>query len=673
VALAIIQFDSSAGDGARLRIDIGKNRYYSYAIGGEETTPQSGLETLLDPPFTSPVLGPLAEEAMGRTLLVVPGERFDREHRRIQLASYRTRDRVGPAVSRIITVPAAGAGLDALPPPAYFAETRSSVFSTGETMTTTRTRVENVPYSYQRAQTYSSAMFLQILTSLLPAVMPVLGSLLGGAAKPSGNGSSGKDGVLPANLLAKLGDPETVRLLTELMKQISGAKSTSKGIVYHDPEAHFAATQSLSRYREQFSEAKIAPALLAALPALMPLLEKALNPDTIKAIMENVDPTKLIGAVTESIGTLGKLGMENQKQLQDHLERLNPGVKNAELYKLLEGLSTGEARIGSRLDYKRVNGVTLRLLRLTDGPAPTLYGRSRLAYMYGQDLAFPLELETPKPIREAVLEVSLKEADTLRVLYEKVQPVGGLSGGAIEPAPRIPWSALSKTRAGEDYLLTFVLCWKPKGGSGKRGTSTSQLITLVSEYAFDRVEDSSPDLVSLANPTSYGDYWHKVWDRTFEGRGMTRVRFSCDYCYVLDGDRTSNGRMESKSKLAESAESRREEGKLKSGMVLSPDVLNKLISSISDGTPLTEGQLEALRSPDFVDRFNQAAKTQVDFKGRGGDSVALWVYPEMKMQNVVLKRVSSVGEHGDVQAFEEETVVFPMPALAHFVGASSAE
>jgi len=672
MALAIIEFDAAGRTGSRFRIDIGKNAYYSYALGGEESERRHGLETLLDPVVTSPLYGPLPAEAMGRTTLTVPGEMFDREHRRIQLASYRTRDRTGPAISRIVAVPLAGAGLEDLPPPAGFMKKRSAPFSTGATMmmTMTRARVENVPYSYQRGQTYSSAQFLGAITAILPHVLPMIGSFLKGPAKPSGDGKNGTAVAPPDGLIAKLGDPETIKLITDLVKQISGAKSTSQGIVYTNAEAHMAAAQSLSRYHDRFSEAKVAPALLAAIPALMPILEKVLNPETMKAILQNIDPAKFIGAVTDSVGNLAKVGQEAQKQLHGHLEKLNPGVTSPELYKLLEGLSTGEARIGSRLSYRRVAGVTLRLAQAS---SHSLYGRSRLAYRYGQDLAFPLELETPRPIRDAIVEVTLKEADTLKVLHEKTHRVGDLDSGPVEPALGVPWSALSRTRPGEDYLLTFVLCWKPRNGGEKRGVSTSQLITLVGEYAFDRVEDSTPDLVPLENPSSFGDFWHKVWDRTFKERGLTRVRFSCDYCYVFDAERTSNGRMETRTKLAENTETRREEGTLKSGMILSPEALNRLVSTVSEGSPLSEEQLEALRSPDFADRFNQAAKTQVDFKGRYGESVALWVYPEMKLQNVVLKRIASVGEHGNVLEFEEESVLFPMPALVHFVGASSGE
>lgn len=682
MALAIAEFEEAGSRGARFRIDIGKNAYYSYAIGGKETTRDNGLEILLDPVFTSPVLGPLAPASRGRTFLEVPNAKFDAEHRRLQLASFRTKDRTGPAISGIVAVPLGVGSLDDLPVPAFIADSRgvtalsvsrSVTHAAGAVMTTTHGIVENVPYSYQRGETYSSAMFLQAITAILPQVLPALGSLFGGLFK-SGGGANGKNGAapsLPGNLLATLGNPETIKLITDLVKQISGAQSLGTSLAYRDHETQRAAVHALSRYRHQFSEAKIAPALLAALPALMPIIEKVLNPETMKAIMENVSPAKLMGTVTDAIGSFAKLGMEDSKQLQEHLERLNPGVKNPELYRLLESLSTGEARAGSKLRYKRVDSVKLTFAETT---TQTLYGRSRLAYRYGQDLSFPLDVETPKPIRQATLEVTLKEAGTLKILYEKRHRVDEVSSGRMDTVPTIPWNALSNVRAGDDYLLTFVLCWNGKKGNPKRGTALSQLITLVSEYAFDRVEESSPELVPLNDANRDREFWHRIWEETFKDRGLTRVRFSCDYCYVLEGQRTGNARMQTKTRLEDNADSRRSEGKLKSGMILSADALNKLIPRVSGNgeAPLSDAQLDALRTPDFVDRFNQAAKTQVDFKGRRGESAALWVYPEMKLHEVVLKKIGSVNEHGHVEAFEEEAVKFPMPAMVHFVGASSA-
>ncbi len=662
MALAILQFVNSQPGGHRFRIDIGKNRYYSYAIGGPDTTRQTGIEILLEPTFTAPLVGPLPPSALGRGWLQAPAEHFGREARCIQLASFRTSSREGPAVSQIVTVPFPAGPLDDLPPPDL-----GFALSRGVTMSIASTYVETVPYSYQRSADYSSAMFLQAITSLLPQVLPAVGSLVGGLFKPGGSGSGGGTASGAGDLLAKLASPETIKLLTDLIKQVSTAKSVGGVVRYQSPEAYLAAAQSLSQYRQHFSEAKVAPALLAALPALMPVIEKVLNPETMKAIMENISPAKLTSTVTDAIGNFAKLGLESQKQLEEHLERLNPGVKNPELYGLLASLSTGAARVGSGMNYRRVDSVKLALAETSP---QSLYGRSRLAYRYGQDLAFPFDVQTPRPIRHATLEISLKEAESLRLLYQKRTPLEQVEAGPADFVPQIPSSALSRAKAGEDYLLTLALCWKGRQGP-KRGTAVTQLITLVGDYSFDRIDDSAPDMIPLSDLARDRDYWHKVWDQTFAQGGLSRYRISCDYCYVLEGSRAGHARMETKLRLARDGETRRHAGQLKAGMILSPDGLNKLLPRLSE-QPLSPEQLAALRTPDFMDRFSQAGKTEVEFKGRKGDSVALWVYPEVKLQDVVLRKSAQVNAHGHVLEFAEETVRFPMPVLVHFVGTNSA-
>jgi hypothetical protein len=218
------------------------------------------------------------------------------------------------------------------------------------------------------------------------------------------------------------------------------------------------------------------------------------------------------------------------------------------------------------------------------------------------------------------------------------------------------------------------LCWQARQGpqrGPKRGTALTQLITLVGEYSFDRIDESTPDMVPLGDLSRDRDYWHKVWEQTFAANGLSRDRFSCDYCYVLEGGRSSHARMETKLRLDRDGETRRHEGQLKAGMILSPDGLNRLLTRLSE-QPLSPEQLAALRTPDFMDRVSQAGRAQVEFKGRQGDSVTLWVYPEVRLQEVVLRKSAQVNEHGHVLEFAEETVRFPIPVLAHFVGTSSA-
>jgi hypothetical protein len=56
-------------------------------------------------------------------------------------------------------------------------------------------------------------------------------------------------------------------------------------------------------------------------------------------------------------------------------------------------------------------------------------------------------------------------------------------------------------------------------------------------------------------------------------------------------------------------------------------------------------------------------------RGREGERAALWVYPEVKLERVILKRASTVSDTGQITEYDETPVRVPLPALAHFIGA----
>src|SRR5262245_23804944 len=101
MALAYISFEESDGENRRFKLDLGRNRFYAYAIGRGEQIKRNGVPLLRDASYESELFGPL-EEADGRGELLVPERLFAREYRFIQLQTFRTHDGIGPAVSPIV-------------------------------------------------------------------------------------------------------------------------------------------------------------------------------------------------------------------------------------------------------------------------------------------------------------------------------------------------------------------------------------------------------------------------------------------------------------------------------------------------------------------------------------------------------------------------------------------
>ncbi len=672
MALAVLRFDGRDRRGSRFRFDIGKNRYYRFAVGAGTARRPSGLAVLESPRFQSELLGPLPERDRGRGVLTVPAEAFDRDHRTVQLLSFRTRDLISPAVSDPVRVPAGSVG-DGVP------EAPALHFSRGAAMpdATTPTRaVEMVPFRYREGR-YSHGMFLGalagMLPTLLPKVAPLVGKLLGGFV---GGGSSGGNGGGAVEAISRtVGDPQIVDLLSQLLRQVQQTASmpAPAAPAATAPAAPAAAafgsarrcrrSKSLGRRRSPrpaYAEAQVAPALLAALPALMPLLKNVLSPQTIQGVINQ--PNKLTQTAISGLQELGKLGITSHEQDLRHLRAIHPGIDDPALEALLQSMSLALSRPAKELDYRRVSSVELDFEDVREQP---LYGSTRTLYAHGADLGFPLAVRTPRPIRGAVVELSIKDAESLELLARRRQRIETAASGRLASVPTVPAARLQALEPGRDYLVCAALVWKNRRGS-RRGTSRQQRITVVGEYAFDRVEESS-ELLPLADAGRYREFWHKLWQGTFAD-GVKRFEIACKYYYVLDPKRAENARIETRLRLEDG--DRRRSGQLESGMELSLTALNRLLPQLAPGQqPLSQSELAALRSPDFVARFNQAVRYNAKLRGRAGDSAALWLFPEMKLQTVVLQRAAAVDPTGHVTALEEHRVTVPMPAVAHFIGA----
>jgi hypothetical protein len=550
-------------------------------------------------------------------------------------------------------------------------------------------------------------MFFQgLLASVLPSLAPMIGGVITKAAPALGQlfggllpGLSGGGAASVGNAT---GNPQLAQLIDQLLRGLGGsagetvtpdiikkitdaiggagaapvaAKSMALGslgrrVAQCPPVALSRSASTRPRryprpaeyaHAQEYSQAMIAPALLAALPALMPLLQQVLSPQNIQTVVEA--PQKATGQIINGILDFAKLGMQANEAERENLRKLNPGVDDPALMQLLMSMSQGLSA-AQRSNYRRVASVKLSF---DSAESQMLFGRTRVLYRKDQALQFPMSVDTPQTITNARLVIQIKHPDTLAVLVEDGEDVGELSTGPIPLVPRIDEAQVARLEPNHDYIVLATLLWKNKKKQ-QVGTSMQQRITVIGEYSFDRVEESG-EPVSLSDFEQYRDLWHKVWQGDF-GAGAHSARLDCRYFLVLNPKRTNNARLDTH---LEPAGDGKLGGKLKTGMEYSPYVLNHLLTRLTPNTtPLSDAELEALSGSDFVERFNQAAQFSAKLKGRRGERGALWVYPEFKIQTLVLTRAEDVDEHGNVRTLNETRVRFPMPVLMHFVGVKGA-
>ncbi|MCA1578670.1 MAG: hypothetical protein LC794_15055 [Acidobacteria bacterium] len=730
MALALLWAETLEDDvsASRLRFDIGHNHYYVWQLGDQGRINTNGIARLANVKQRSRMFGPLRESARGRGVLEIPSELMSKEDRFVQLISFRTEGGAGPAISPIVEMDwtKARGNVERLPDmdtlPALFAIGRSATrprrvagalskadggftVALAQTYSSTPARIQPVdaaPLRW-RERNLSQGMFLGgLLSSLMPTLAPVIGNVLTSAAPAigqfiggllpgaSGGGAAGATGGAsgtPANT-------QLTQLIQQLVRSIGGAvapatpatpaatptTATAHSLAFGSLGARVA-RQAPSRYSfshsarkrarrnprvvqyaqaQDYSQAMIAPALLAALPALMPVLQQVLSPQTIQTVLDA--PQRATGQIMNGLMDFARIGMQATEQERAHLRQLNPGVDDPALHQLLMSMSQGVAA-AQRLNYRRVASVKLSF---DDAQSQMLFGRSRVLYRRDRALQFPLSVITPKTISAARLVLQIKHPDTLAVLVEDSEDVGELSSGPIPLVPRIDEAMTARLEPNQDYIVMVTLLWKNKKKQ-QVGTSMQQRITLIGEYSFDRVEEGG-EQVATSDFEQYRDLWHKVWQGEFS-TGAHAARLDCRYYLVLNPKRTNNARLDTHVK----SDNGKLGGKLKTGMEYSPYVLNHLLTRLTpESTPLSDAEIEALCGNDFVERFNQAAQFSGKLKGRRGESGALWVYPEFKIQTLVLTRAEDVDENGNVRTLNETRVRFPMPVMMHFVGVKGA-
>lgn len=699
MALALILALEHQPDGIRVRFDIGKNRYLRWQLGEEETVTRNGLPSLATVKERSDLIGPLRPEARGRGEFTLPTAKVSRDTRWLQLFSYRERDGSGPALSAVVTIPVSelsrrtdsATNAEPTPPMGFALAQQNRARNTNMTAVSIAysQHVDNAPFCLKE-RPLSQPLFLQAiigaLPSLIPMLAPAIGSLVSGLAPAVGQVAGQRLRSVPgggagatagadagtqtavshiANLaeqaLRALG-PAAQQILTpdnmrQILQLIQAGNSATPSAPTTGAKAG-AVTQSLSRY----SQVQVAPALLAALPALMPLLQQVLSPQTIQGVLDA--PQKMTGQIISGITDFAKLGLQADQQLNEHLRALNPGVDDPALHQLLAGLSLGlTARRGR--NYKRVASVQLQV---DEVKTEVVMGREVALYQQGVALQFPLSVITPQNINDAEIMVQIKQADTLRIVHEASEPVGVVSSGPLELIPRIEANITQSLALQKDYIVVLTLLWHNNKGQ-LRGTSVQHSISLMSEYRFDRVEESG-ELIPLTDRETFRDYWHQIWEAAFD-KETRRVDIQTRYYLTLAPERTRNARVDSDIRREQNGA--RETLRLRSGYEYSPFALNHLLSRLAPDQPtLDDNVLRALASPDFVERFNQAAQHQGQIRGRPGETASLWVYPEFKLQTLVLVRASQVNEHGNIGELSEERVQFPMPAMMHFVGVKQA-
>ena len=628
MALSILR--QVVGNPARFDLELGSNRLWEFRIGDEQRTRRFGIPMLLGVRFSSELERARFPGVSPRITFEVPAAVRNTRGSFIQAVTYAGRDRRGPAYSEILPL---HSSLANLPP--------ISLSQQGTSMSAELPETEPAPYDVQPEM--SEAMFLNVLTGFLPKLLPLAGNLFGGlfgGGKPAGKGGGGLN-----DLLAQLLKPDSLKQITDLVGKLSSGKSD---VTTHPAEA--------PRHPDYATANALPAALLAALPALMPIIEKVLNPETLKTIMGNIGPQKTIAAVTESVEKIGKLGLDGQKQLMGHLEKLHPKLASEDaVFKMVENMALNKRY---EPDFRLLDNAELRFPSF----APLmLFGRSRVMFHSASAIAVPLTYHGPA-IENARLSLTIKDARTLEVKAARRWKISVLRPGELPATPTLDVKRLAGLSPGEEYLLSACLIWRDDKGQ-RVGVCRQTVFTWLGDYAVDGSEPTG-ELIALDDSTRFRGFWHKVFTAHLTD-SVKRIEIHARYFFRLNPEGRRNGLMESIVRSRETGLKKRLV-QLRSGNDVALDSLLRLREGLGEQGPVSEGMLQALRSSDFLASLDQSASWTATLRGRSGETRSLWVYPSVSMRRVRLHKVTGVDAMGQVIGLEPTELTLPIPALLHW-------
>lgn len=484
-----------------------------------------------------------------------------------------------------------------------------------------------------------------------------------------------------APLLEKVLSPETIKAIgdnpVKLFKAVSdSALKFQKMELDHlekinpgvDDPGFDSIVQGMTYRKQRYSQAKIAPALLAALPALMPVLEKVLSPDMIKAIGEQ--PVKLFNAIAEA-------GLKHTQQELNHLEKINPGVDDPAFDNIVNSMSVKSA---VSIDSTFSNAISIRFL---NAKGIVVAGKEKVVYDKRNKISLPIELKANAKAKETatipkgIFQLIVQDGDTMEVLLEKRFKEKNIALGA--PLGVINLSSDEAGRLPDNKDLKVELTFNWRKGDKTLGTFMNHYIMLTDGYLFQRPGSEFTTHFALNDVNRFRNYWHKIWEGGPTSHERWKIDFECKYYYHLNEEDASIKKLSTRKKMvSDSTDSeedkddyrRKIKAKLKSGMEISLEAYNELLK-LHDLSPLGQEQLNAFKSQEFVKQAALAARFSADFRGRKGETSALWAYPEGNFQSYTLSKVVTSDATGMVTETQEEEVQFPRFSSVHFIGTQS--
>ncbi len=675
MALAILDLLDVGDAHARFRADTGTSRYFRVRLGHgvREAAGFDWIDRVVHetPLQVNPKGGGLLDTA---TVIAVPLGSLEEGRAVAQLFSFKTREGRSPAFSALVPLDTA-----MRIPDADFVLPESSEMEQVLHTPTAFRHSRAVPCR-THAEQFSAPAIGDLLTQLVKVAAPVVMGFLqqppaGGAVTPPAAGA-GAGATPPAagggGLSATL-----VGLLEAILKQIPGLAPTSK------TQSVFTAASAANRFREGNGAPLSRPFIFgiddvligAAIGQVIGVLPELANAAVQKRVQLQQSQNKLLGDIVSEV--------QRRMMLQQVLDAQGqaPAAQQPDIAQLAALLQQAGAAPVQSLAAPPAQSQSLALQVPTATPSaratatfitapPVAWnGREHVLLSKGRDVRLDVRLVVgdpapSKPLPKSIVRVVIKRPSDQSVIAEKVVKQRDLpAGGSV--AVNFTAAELATAPPGEPLSLLAEIRWLTAGGREIAAAGAAEAVFVERYFLKERGSQAGPER-ELTDMDRYRAFWNKVWESPVldAAAGSDRkllwgLDATLKYSVLAVGDQPSNGMMETRFLTAAAdsdSVSARTEGRMKSGVELSIDELNKLAPLWDDQAPLDVERLAALRGADAMKAAGGEVVQRVTLRGSAAERGLVWVVPVFSPVEFTLGAVQSADDAGQVTAVTEERV-----------------
>lgn len=313
-------------------------------------------------------------------------------------------------------------------------------------------------------------------------------------------------------------------------------------------------------------------------------------------------------------------------------------------------------------------------------------GKPRLVFTQSRDAAFRLRFAVgdpvpPRPLPQAILALTLKGAHDPTTWVKVEQRLTNVAANT-EQSITVTQADLAKLPANRAIPVIAELRWPVGGGAVHCATGATDIV-LAGKYFVRQRGNPVGDEKELTDMGRYRPFWNKIWEAPVldvvsrsSGRpkSLWELDVSARYVVLMSPREQANGLIETRLNLAPpdpDAIRLLASGRLKGGIELSFDEVNKLGEQLGRAAPLDPDRLAALRSHAVARAESGEIISSIKLKGRAKERGMVWVVPVFRLAEFTLSAVQKTDESGQVVAVADETVRYPVPVAARVLGLRS--